>query len=116
VETRLPAVRCRVDAVLVPDGNLSDHGRGLVRPGDLSRVRQQRSPHPVTCRGADVGGRDAGRANAPEYQPSRVSCTTKCLLIAGFYDGRGWFRTSVLSRVNRDEGTGGQPPEQGTLF
>jgi hypothetical protein len=25
----------------------------------------------------------------------------KCLLIAGFYDGRGWFRTSVLSRVKR---------------
>jgi hypothetical protein len=39
-------------------------------------------------------------------QRSRVAArprlyTTKCLLIAGFYDGRGWFRTSVLSRVKR---------------
>jgi hypothetical protein len=31
-------------------------------------------------------------------------------------DGRGWFRTSDLSRVKRDEREGGQRPEQGRLF
>jgi hypothetical protein len=33
-----------------------------------------------------------------------------------FRDGRGWFRTSDLSRVKRDEGVAEEPPEQGRLF
>jgi hypothetical protein len=61
-------------SVPAPDGTLSDERR-WARPsstGDLSRVRQQRSPHPVTCCGASFGGRDAGRANAPECQSGHV--------------------------------------------
>ena len=36
-------------------------------------------------------------------------------LAGTFIHGRGWFRTSDLSRVKRDVGDGEEPPEQGRL-
>jgi hypothetical protein len=45
--------------------------------------------------------RDDGRIAEPRPFCGRTATPTKCLLIRPFQDGRGWFRTSGLSRVKR---------------
>jgi hypothetical protein len=76
------------------------------RASDLSRVRQDGPrPDPLTCAvcGGDANSEGTSRRTSQRFWsqlgPGTPVPRAKCLLIATFLDGRGWFRTTVLSRV-----------------
>jgi hypothetical protein len=52
---------------------------------------------------SELQARYAGRPQRSSRTRLAAYYATKYRLIAGFYDGRGWFRTSVLSRVKLED-------------
>jgi len=72
--------------------------KALVEGRDWSPLGTDRAPETQTGVSAETPANDEDPANAG---PSD--------------DGRGGFRTCDLSRVKRDSGDSGQPPEQGRL-
>jgi hypothetical protein len=69
------------------------------RTSDFSRVRQEGASGDPLLRAPRRPRRTGRRQTSPRRRSRHRYFATKCLLMPTFEDGRGWFRTSVLSRV-----------------